>query len=65
MLIKLAALGGLGYLGYRYYEKNVRPQQREAYATGTASAPRKDTWDTIENDPAVTTTNGTTTATTN
>ena len=31
MLIKLAALGALGYAGYRYFEKN-KPQQRAAFA---------------------------------
>ena len=51
MIIKLAALGALGYAGYRYYEKNVRPDRREALATGTASVPRNDTWDTIDSDP--------------
>lgn len=51
MLVKLAALGGLGYLGYNYYKKNVAPRQDQkvAYAGGTGT----DTWDSIEADPVV------------
>ncbi|MGB3797225.1 MAG: hypothetical protein WA957_13075 [Alteraurantiacibacter sp.] len=36
MLIKLAALGALGYAGYRYYDKNMRQDQNEAFAAGQA-----------------------------
>ncbi len=36
MLIKLAALGALGYAGYRYYDKTMRKDQNEAFATGQA-----------------------------
>jgi uncharacterized membrane protein YebE (DUF533 family) len=65
MLIKLAALGAIGYAGYRYYEKNIRPEQNEAFAANQAGGPnfaqvrnagpaamkdepRKDTWDSID-----------------
>ena len=68
MLIKLAALGGLGYLGYRYYEKNIAPQQdRKLSYAGTDT---RDTWDKVDADPvsasqpASTTSLGTTTGTT-
>ncbi len=63
MLIKLAALGALGYAGYRYYEKNHATknaafadgqaggsnfaQVREAGPSATATG-RKDTWDSID-----------------
>ena len=61
MLIKLAALGGLGYLGYRYYEKNLAPRQdRKLSYAGSAE---RDTWDTVDNDP-ITTNPSTTTGTT-
>ncbi len=36
MLIKLAALGAIGYAGYRYYDKNIRNHQNEAFAPGQA-----------------------------
>ena len=36
MLIKLAALGALGYAGYRYYDKNIRTHQNEAFAKDQA-----------------------------
>ena len=51
MIIKLAALGALGYAGYRYYEKNIAPNRREAYAGGAVATSRADTWDTIDNEP--------------
>ncbi|RJY09478.1 hypothetical protein [Aurantiacibacter aquimixticola] len=64
MLIKLAALGGLGYAGYRYFDKRRR-EQNEAFAEGEAGGenfaqvrnagpgamkdkPNKDTWDQID-----------------
>lgn len=64
MLIKLAALSALGYVGYRYYEKQ-RSSQNEAFAAGEAGGsnftqvrnagpqamadpPAKDTWDEID-----------------
>ena len=34
MLLKLLALGGLGYAGYRYYEKNRVDQNGVAFAGG-------------------------------
>ena len=34
MIIKLAALGALGYAGYRYYEKNKVDQNGVAFAGG-------------------------------
>lgn len=34
MLLKLLALGGLGYAGYRYYEKNRTDQNGVAFADG-------------------------------
>ena len=34
MLLKLLALGGLGYAGYRYYEKNRADQNGVAFAGG-------------------------------
>lgn len=39
MLIKLAALGALGYAGYRYYDKNMRRNQNEAFAANQAGGP--------------------------
>ncbi len=36
MLIKLAALGALGYAGYRYYDRNIRDHQNEAFAANQA-----------------------------
>lgn len=36
MLLKLATLGALGYLGYRIYDKNYGNSQNEAFATGEA-----------------------------
>ena len=36
MLIRLAALGALGYAGYRYYEKTMRKDQNEAFAPNQA-----------------------------
>ncbi|GGD60730.1 hypothetical protein GRI62_14380 [Erythrobacter arachoides] len=55
MLLKLAALGGLGYLGYRYYEKNIG-RSPAAYAQGetgvrnagpAAMRDKPDTWDSV------------------
>ena len=37
MLLKLLALGGLGYAGYRYYEKNRVDQNGVAFAGGEPS----------------------------
>ena len=34
MILKLAALGALGYAGYRYYEKNRVDQNGVAFAGG-------------------------------
>ena len=34
MLLKLLALGGLGYAGYRYYEKNRVDRNGVAFADG-------------------------------
>ncbi|MDG5751767.1 hypothetical protein P8R33_11670 [Qipengyuania sp. XHP0211] len=34
MLLKLLALGGLGYAGYRYYEKNRVDENGVAFAGG-------------------------------
>ena len=34
MLLKLLTLGGLGYAGYRYYEKNKVDQNGVAFAGG-------------------------------
>ena len=34
MLLKLLALGGLGYAGYRYYEKNRVDENGAAFADG-------------------------------
>ncbi len=34
MLLKLLALGGLGYAGYRYYEKNKVDPNGVAFADG-------------------------------
>ena len=34
MILKLAALGALGYAGYRYYEKNKVDQNGVAFAGG-------------------------------
>ena len=34
MLLKLLALGGLGYAGYRYYEKNRVDKNGVAFADG-------------------------------
>ncbi|WAT17049.1 hypothetical protein OZN62_08870 [Aurantiacibacter sp. MUD11] len=64
MLFKLAALGALGYAGYRFYEKKIRPQQNEAFASGQAGGKNfqqirdagpeamadkpKDTWDMVD-----------------
>jgi len=64
MLIKLAALGALGYVGYRYYDRNIRKHQNEAFAAGEAGGPnhqqirnagpaatatgKRDTWDMID-----------------
>lgn len=36
MLIKLAALGALGYVGYRYYEKSKFDENGVAFADGEA-----------------------------
>ncbi len=63
MLIQLAAIGALGYAGYRYYDKKKR-QQNEAFAEGEAGGsnfaqvrnagpkamkdPPKDTWDSVD-----------------
>jgi len=55
MLVKLAAVGALGYIGYRYFDKH-RGEGKEALAQGhdaggIARAPakgRKDTWDMID-----------------
>lgn len=38
-MIKLAALGALGYAGYKYYQKNANQSERSgAYATQNAAA---------------------------
>ena len=34
MILKLAALGALGYAGYRYYEKNKADENGVAFAGG-------------------------------
>ncbi|GAA3787848.1 hypothetical protein GCM10022600_05270 [Qipengyuania pelagi] len=34
MLLKLAALGAVGYAGYKYYEKNVAENNGVAFASG-------------------------------
>ena len=34
MILKLAALGALGYVGYRYYEKNRVDENGVAFASG-------------------------------
>ena len=34
MILKLAALGALGYAGYRYYEKKRAENPRVAFAAG-------------------------------
>ena len=34
MILKLAALGALGYAGYRYYEKNRTDKNGVAFADG-------------------------------
>lgn len=34
MLFKLTALGALGYVGYKYYQKNISHQGRAAFAHG-------------------------------
>ena len=39
MLLKLLALGGLGYAGYRYYEKN---QSKPAFAGNQCNASIRD-----------------------
>ena len=39
MLLKLLALGGLGYAGYRYYEKN---QSKPAFAGNQGNASVRD-----------------------
>ena len=51
MLIRLAALGALGYAGYRYYEKNRDPARA---SDGGGTGP--DTWDSAaaRNDAVVT-----------
>ncbi|WP_338014730.1 hypothetical protein [Altericroceibacterium spongiae] len=41
MLLKLAVLGGLGYAGYKYYEKNRR-DHAAAYAGGQKSGSVRD-----------------------
>ncbi|MBL45657.1 MAG: hypothetical protein CMN71_13320 [Sphingomonadaceae bacterium] len=39
MLLKLLALGGLGYAGYRYYEKNRVDRNGVAFADGEPEGP--------------------------
>ncbi len=39
MLLKLLALGGLGYAGYRYYEKNRVDRNGVAFAEGEPDGP--------------------------
>jgi uncharacterized membrane protein YebE (DUF533 family) len=34
MLLKLTALGALGYVGYQYYRKNFSHEDRAAFAPG-------------------------------
>ncbi|MCR2832451.1 hypothetical protein [Parerythrobacter lacustris] len=41
MLLKLAALGAIGYAGYKYYEKN-RDGSRAAFAGNQGSATIRD-----------------------
>lgn len=42
MLLKLAALGALGYAGYRYYQKNIggSREDRSSPTTPDLSSPR-------------------------
>ncbi|MDF1834834.1 MAG: hypothetical protein P1U62_08125 [Alteraurantiacibacter sp. bin_em_oilr2.035] len=64
MLMRLVALGAVGYAGYRYYEKK-QAEKNEAFAAdeaggsnfaqvrnagpdSMASKPAKDTWDEVD-----------------
>ncbi|TCD06552.1 hypothetical protein EYB45_02225 [Erythrobacteraceae bacterium CFH 75059] len=42
MLLKLAVLGGLGYAGYKYYEKNFANPSRPAFAGNQGDATIRD-----------------------
>jgi uncharacterized membrane protein YebE (DUF533 family) len=42
MLLKLAALGAVGYAGYKYYEKNRVDENGVAFASGQPSGSVRD-----------------------
>lgn len=50
MLGKLAVLGGLGYAGYKYYEKNYASNSRPAFAGNQGNATVRDSGPTTMRD---------------
>lgn len=53
MIIKLAALGALGYAGYRYLQKSdVRPQQQRTPPIALAGGPLS-SQASVQSDPSI------------